>query len=105
MESLEQRVGALEKALSEQAAAFARAFEALVNRTDFVEGQLIGIQASIRAAILASLAPDETMLRVAAEIEKLSAIALQTENSDEYLRGIAWARDCVLPPKQTKPLT
>lgn len=103
MESLEQRVGALEKALSEQTAAFARAFDALVDRTDFVEGQLIGIQASIRATILASPAPDETALRVAAEIERLSAIALQSENSDEYLRGITWARQCVLPPEHRKP--
>ena len=55
MESLEQRVGALEKALSEQAAEFARAFEVLVDRTDFIEGQLLGIQTSIRAAILGPL--------------------------------------------------
>jgi hypothetical protein len=48
MESLEQRVGAVEKVLSEQAAEFARAFEALVDRTDFIEGQLLGIQTSIR---------------------------------------------------------
>ena len=62
MKSLEQRVGALAKALSEQATAFARAFEALVDRTDFVEGQLIGIQASIRATILVFPAPDKTVL-------------------------------------------
>jgi hypothetical protein len=105
MESLEQRLEALEKALSEQATEFARAFEALVDRTDFVEGQLMGIQASIRAAISASPTPDETVSRIAAEMEKLSAIALQSENSDEYLRGIAWARECVLPPKRRKPST
>jgi hypothetical protein len=103
MESLEQRVGALEKALSERTVEFARAFEALVDRTDFIEGQLIGIQASIRATILASPAPDKTVLRVAAEMEKLSAIALQSENSDEYLRGVAWAKHCVLPPEYRKP--
>jgi|GEM_PF-6872232 len=103
MESLEQRVGAVEKVLSEQAAEFARAFEALVDRTDFIEGQLLGVQTSIRAAILASPAPGETVSRVAAKMEKLSAIALQSESSDEYLRGIAWAKHCVLPPEYRKP--
>lgn len=72
-------------------------------RTVTIEGQLLGIQTSIRAAILASPAPDETVLRVAAEMEKLSAIALQSENSDEYLRGIAWAKHCVFPPEYRKP--
>ena len=96
MDDFEGRFAALGEKLAAHASQVAGAYEALVERINFIEGQLMAAQAALRAAIVASSDRQAVASRVEKEIETLPAIALQSRNSDEFLRGIAWARDSLL---------
>jgi hypothetical protein len=52
MDEFEGRIAALGEMLAEHASQVAGAYEALVGRIDFVEGQLMATQAALRAAIV-----------------------------------------------------
>ncbi|MEX3690796.1 hypothetical protein AB3X91_11875 [Paraburkholderia sp. BR14263] len=98
MSNTEERVATLEAKLAQLAKLAIEDKAAYLSRIDFLEGQLIGTQAALRALILASPDPAASAACVARNVERLSAIGLHSQNSDEYLRGIGWAKGCILPP-------
>jgi hypothetical protein len=89
MDDFEGRFAALGEKLAAHASQVAGAYEALVERINFIEGQLMAAQAALRAAIVASSDRQAVASRVEKEIETLSAIALQSRNSTAVVAAAA----------------
>ncbi|MEX3691857.1 hypothetical protein AB3X91_08945 [Paraburkholderia sp. BR14263] len=100
MSNTEERVATLEAKLAQLSRQANEDRTAYLTKIDFLEGQLIGTQAALRAFIIASPDPAGAAACVSRDIEKLSAIGLHSLSSDEFLRGIGWATSCILPLKR-----
>jgi hypothetical protein len=65
--------------------------------TSYLEGNMLAIQAALRALILGSPEPTVARLKVSAEINKVHAIALNKMLPDELVAAIADAKGRILP--------
>ncbi|WP_103704197.1 hypothetical protein [Paraburkholderia eburnea] len=89
---IEQRLAEIQRVITEAIQQANANSSRTNNRFDFVEGQLFGTQAALSALIRSAPHPASAATRASQEIERLSASALHSKNSDEFLRGIDAAK-------------